>query len=68
LGSLDQADWALLAVAAYIAAVVLVRLMRAHRDLVLARVRSQIQQERERKLLEERKKQLAEAAEKKKAS
>ena len=64
LGSLNQADWALLAVAAYIAVVVLVRLMRAHRDGVLMRLRSEMRQERERQQLEERKKKLAEAAKK----
>ena len=64
LGSLNQADWALLAVAAYIAVVVLVRLMRAHRDGVLMRVRSEMRQERERQQLEERKKKLAEASKK----
>jgi len=61
---LNQADWALLAVAAYIAVVVLVRLMRAHRDGVLMRVRSEMRQERERQQLEERKKKLAEASKK----
>ena len=64
MGNFDQADWALLAVAVYIAIVVLVQLMRTHRDKLLTQFRGQMQQERERKLKEEKRKQAAEAARK----
>ena len=57
MGQLNQADWALLAVAGYIAVVVLVQLMRARRDQLLTNLRDQMRQERDRKLAEEKRQQ-----------
>jgi hypothetical protein len=59
MGSFDQADIALLAVAAYVAVVVLVQLMRGRRDQLLGQLRDQMQRERARKLAEEKRKQQA---------
>jgi high-affinity Fe2+/Pb2+ permease len=57
MGQLNQADWALLAVAGYIAVVVLVQMMRARRDKLLTNLRDQMRQEHDRKLAEEKRQQ-----------
>jgi hypothetical protein len=57
MGQLNQADWALLAVAGYIAVVVLVQMMRARRDQLLTNLRDQMRQEHDRKLAEEKRQQ-----------
>ena len=54
MGGFDQTDLALLAVTAFIAVVVLVRLMRARRDQLLVQVRDQMERERARKLADEK--------------
>ncbi len=68
MGSFDQTDLALLAVASFIAVVVLARLMRARRDQLLMQVRDQMERERERKLTEEKRQQKAATKAERKAS
>jgi hypothetical protein len=61
MGQLDQADWALLAVAGYIAVVLLVQLMRARRDQLLTRLRDQMRHEQEKKRAEQKRQQAKQA-------
>ena len=55
MANMDSWDWALLAVAGYVAVLSLVRLMSNHRDKVLSQFREQINQERMRKPRKRRK-------------
>lgn len=55
MANMDSWDWALLAVAGYVAVVSLVRLMSNHRDKVLSQFRKQINQEGMRKPRKRRK-------------
>ena len=61
MGTMDGWDIALLVVAGYAAATALVRLMIRRRDLMLGQFREQIEKERQRKEMEERKKRRGEA-------
>ena len=45
MSNLDGWDWAILAVAGYVAVSSLVRLMRSHHDRVVGQLREQIEQE-----------------------
>ncbi len=55
MANMDSWDWALLAVAGYMAVLSLVRLMSHHRDKVLSQFRKQINQEEMRKPRKRRK-------------
>ena len=45
MAHLDSWDWAILAVAGYVAVLSLVQLMRTHHDVVVGQLREKIQQE-----------------------
>ena len=63
MANMDSWDWALLAVAGYVAVLSLVRLMSNHRDKVLSQFREQIKQERMRKPRKRRKQKSTELQE-----
>lgn len=60
--ALDTWDFALLAIAGFIAVTTLVKLMRAHRDDLLKRLRSDFDAEQHRQAIEEKERKKEEAA------
>lgn len=66
MAGFDAVDWAIFAVVSFVAVVVLVRLMRGRREQLLNQLRGDLERERHRKLLDEkRQKQAAKNAERK---
>jgi hypothetical protein len=56
MGSKDHWDWVLLATGCFIAVATLTRLMLAHRNKLLTRLRTEMEQERAKKLRAQQKK------------